>query len=255
MKKIKIEASCPKCKSDIIVSSEIDAAALVPVVRSKIVPIGTIPVYKITSEDIRKFIIEKAHKYVPDAKIEVAPRYCEKKRRSETDPHRAYASLRIAFSDNVIENNGSNDWYSQLGESDGSVRLVPSIFIELIAKYRYNKKEIEEWLKSYKTLEKLEDTLGMTEAYINDLKMYATPRAVTTKTKKKWVIFSAAPENVIKDMLTEVGTNKLPGRMQIVDIYPLTDDIVEFLVYMHPEDTTMDEDPYVRQFLIGDNKK
>ena len=37
--------------------------------------------------------------------MEVVPRYCERKRRRDSEPHRSYASLRIAFSDSVVEKN------------------------------------------------------------------------------------------------------------------------------------------------------
>lgn len=254
MKEIKVGTKCPKCNTDIVVGTEINDAMLAPVVRGKVTPVETIQVYKISSEELKQFIIQKARKYVPDINVEVVPRYCEKKRRKESDPHRSYASLRIGFSNHAIEKNEDNGWFGKIGEGSDYVRVVNSLFNELVQRYKYDKKQIDAWLKSYKTLEELEEGLGMTEAYINDLRMYSIPKRVRTNTKEDWVIFSAAPENVLKDFLTEVSTNKLPGRMEIKDVYPISKDIVEWTIHMHPADTRLKEDPHVRQILLGEEK-
>ena len=220
MREIQMGGKCPKCNSDVVLSGNVDISLLAPTVRSKIKPIGSINVYRISSEDIKHFIIQKARKYVPDVKIEVVPRYCEKKRRKDSEPRHSYASLRIAFSENIIEKKDDLGWYGKIGDS-GNVRVIPSLFENIIAKYQYKHKDIDSWLKSYKSLEELEDNLGMTEAYISDLKRYTTPQRVMTTDKQSWVIFAAAAENVIMDMLTEVSTGKVPGRIQIMDVYPI----------------------------------
>lgn len=256
MQESKFGAKCPLCNKDIVLTSTIpsDPLELAPVVRGKLTPAGSIYVYKISSEEIKQFITKKAAKFVPDVKVEVVPRYCEKKRRRESDPHHSYASLRIAFSENVIEQKDDLGWYGKIGESTENVRVVESIFKGIIEKYQYNRKEIEGWMKSYKTLEELEDGLGMTEAYINDIRMYSTPRRVQTTNKESWIIFSAAAENVIQDMLTDASTNKVSGRILIQDIYPISKEVVEFIVHVNPAEMKLRENPHVRQILMGEEK-
>ena len=55
-------------------------------------------------------------------------------------------------------------------------------------------------------------------------------------------------------MLTDVKTQELPGRMQIQDIHQISSDIVEFIVYVYPNDVKMTENPAVRQILLGNEK-
>jgi hypothetical protein len=248
-----ILSTCPTCGENIKVTAEIPEVNK-PNVRGNIDPIGNILVYRISSEQIKDFIIQKARQYVSDVRMTIVPRYCEKKRKNSTDPHRSYASLRIAFSENVIEKKEDLGWYGSIGENGSNVKIHASIMQNLINKYQYNRKEIEAWLKNYKTLEELEEGLGMTEAYINDLRMYSIPQRVKTDNNESWIIFAAAAENVIEDMLTDPTTNKVPGRIQIQDVYPISKEIVEFVVYVHPTQMKLRENPHVRQILLGEEK-
>lgn len=254
MKEITVNAACKHCGKDLAVKADIDPIMLAPDVRGQVSPIGSIFIYKITSEELKQFIIRKAMKYVPEIKCEIVPRYCEKKRKKETEPHHSYASFRIAFSDSCIDRKTDTSWYTQIGEADGNVRIVESLFKGIINKYSYDKKVISNWMKSYKLLEELEDSFGMTEAYLNDLKMYATPRLIQATNKENWVFFSAAPEKVISDYLTEVSTNTLPGRLEIKDVKSINKDMVEFVVYLYPGDIKLEENPHVRQILLGEEK-
>ena len=145
-----ILSTCPTCGEKIKVTADIPEANK-PNVRGKIDPIGNILVYRISSEQIKDFIIQKAREYVPDVRMTIVPRYCEKKRKNNSDPHRSYASLRIAFSENVIEKKEDLGWYGSIGENGSNVKIHHSIMTDLINKYQYNRKEIESWLKNYKT--------------------------------------------------------------------------------------------------------
>lgn len=256
MEEINISAECPHCGKDLLLAADVNLTPmdLAPNVRSLIKPIGSIFVYRISSEEIKQFILQKSKKYVPDVLVEIAPRYCERKRRKETDPHRSYASLRIAFSDNIIERKDELGWYGKIGENNGEVRVVESLYSGIIRRYQYDRRAIEGWMKSYKTLEELEEGLGMTEAYINDLRLYSTPQRVPTSTKESWVIFSAAPENIIADMLQDQNSGKLPGRIIIQDVIPINKDVVEFTVHLNPSDMKLRENPHVRQILLGEEK-
>lgn len=256
MQEISRITQCPLCSKDISVSMNVPSnpLELAPAVYGEIAPIGSIYVYKISSEEIKNFIVKKAKCLVPDVKVEVAPRYCEKKRRRDTDPRHSYASLRIAFSDNVVEQSTDLGWYGKIGESTGNVHIIKSLFKEIIERYQYDRKKVDEWLKSYKTLEELEEGLGMTEAYIEDIRMYCSPRRVQTNTNESWIFFAAAAESVIQDMLTEVTTNKIAGRMHIQDVYPISKEVVEFIVYINPSEMRLRENPHVRQILMGEEK-
>lgn len=258
MSEVNISSNCPKCGENIITTvdmSTLQSLCNAPDVRSKLKPDSNISVYRISSEAMKVFITEKAKLYVPGVKVEVAPRYCEKKHRKPHEPHRAYASLRIALSQDVIEKNDANGWYGKIGIDNNSVNVTKTVLTNLIHKYSYNMKAIDSWLSSYKTLEELEESFGMTEAYLNDLKEYAIPRRVQTNTNESWVIFSAAAESVISDMLTEVSTNDIPGRIEIKDVIPISKDIIEFIVYLHPLESVNKENPNVRKILMGDEKK
>jgi len=271
MSQLKIRTNCDYCGKELDVYTDIPDAPVTeitnsqfPIVRSHIKPIGNIMVYRISSEQIKDFIINKARKYVPDVRMTIVPRYCEKKRKSNNDPHRSYASLRIAFSDNVIEKKEDLGWYGNIGDNGSNVKMHPSIMKKLIDKYKYDRKQVEAWMKNYKTLEELEDTLGMTEAYINDLYTYTIPQRVKADNNENWIIFAAAAENVIADMLSEKTAddddpnkheiNKPIGRIQIQDVYPISKDIVEFVVYVHPAKMKLRENPHVRQILLGEEK-
>lgn len=254
MKEVILNVNCPHCSGAVSVSTEINPCSLAPDVRSKIRPVGSPFVYKISSDQIKQFIVQKAAVLCPDVKVEVAPRYCEKKRKRENEMHHSYASLRIAFSDNAIERNSDLGWYGKIGEGAGSPRIVKSLFNGLVQEYMYNKRDIEGWLKSYKNLEELEETLGMTEEYIEDLRTYSVPRRVPTNGNESWIIFASAPEKVLADMLTDVSTDKLIGRMQIQDVYKVSKDVVEFVVYVYPQDIQVQENVHVRQILLGEEK-
>lgn len=254
MKKVTINTDCPICHNDLTIHADVKPTAIAPNVRGKINPIGSIFVYKISSEELKHFIIRKAKEYVPEIKCEVVPRFCEKKKKKEKEQHHSYASLRVAFSENCIEESSTgNSWFAKFGNAEG-IKIMDSLMKGLINKYKYDKRVISKWLEDYKVMEELEQGFGMTEAFLNDIKMYATPRLAESTAKENWVIFAAAPEKVIEDFLTDADDNKLPGRIEIKDVVSINKDIVEFLVYMYPGDIKTDENIHVRQILHGEEK-
>lgn len=254
MSKVQLSTKCPQCGKELRIGAEVDASTLAPAVHGKLKPSASVLVYKISTDEMKVFITQKAKKYCPDVKVECIPRYCEKKRRHQSEPHRAYASLRIAFSEHILEKKDDLGWYGKIGESSESFRVQPSMFQNLFQMYKYDMKAIDAWLGSYKNLEELEEALGMTEDYIKELKMYAKPQRIMTNANESWIFFSAAAENVIADMLTDTNSQKVIGRIEIRDIYPISKDNVEFLVYVHPSEVKMTENPHVRQLLTGEEK-
>lgn len=244
-----VNTICPNCKEELAI--EVPFQDLIPKVRSLIKPVGNILVYRISSDEIKQFIIRKARYFKEDAKVEVIPRYCEKK---NSDPHRGYASLRIGFSDDVIEKKGDAGWYEKVGQNTGNIRFIEDIFVGMIQKYQYSKKDLENVLGNYKNLEKVENRLGMTESFIEDIKMYSTPRRIPTNNNESWIIFSARAEEVIKDMLEDPDTDMVSGNVEIHDVYPINRDVVEFIVYVHPMEMKSQENPHVRRIMLGDVK-
>lgn len=244
-----LQTVCPSCQEELTLG--VPMQDLHPRVRSLVKPVGNILVYRISSDEIRQFIMRKAKFYKEEAKVEVIVKYCEKK---NSDPHRAYASLRIGFSDDVIEKRNNAGWYEKVGENNGNVRFIEDIFVGMIQKYQYDRKELDNILGNYKNLEKVENKLGMTEAFVEDIKMYTTPRRVPTSNNESWIIFSARAEKVIEDMLENPDTDKVAGKIEIHDVYPINKDVVEFIVYVHPAEMKSQENPYVRRIMMGDTK-
>ena len=243
-----LAVECPKCQEEFTVEVPY------PKVRSLIKPIGEIQVYRITSEEIKQFLIQKANYFVKaGVKLELAVKYCEKKK---SDPHSGHAALTIAFSDSVLSKRPNAGWFDKMGESDSNMRFVPDIFAGFIRKYEYNRKDLEEILSDYKKLEFLENKYGMTEAFIQDIKMYSTPRLIPTTNKESWIFFSARPEKVIEDMLEDPDTDKVNGGIDISGrVYQINKDVVEYIVYVHPQEMKSSENPLVRQLLQGKGKK
>lgn len=253
--KATIKTMCPNCQTELDLTTEIpdDPKFLAPKVRGGAKPVGSMYVYRISSDQLKQFIVDKTKLFVPSAKVEVVPKYCERKRRHKNEPHRSYASLRIAFSEDIVEKKDDLGWYGKIGESE-ETRVVSSMFDAIIRRYRYNRKEVENWLKDYKILETLEETFGMSEHYITDLLTYVNPRRIITTTKERWIFFSAAAENVITDYLTDVETDVPIGKIRIQDVYPISKDNVEFLVFVSPNEIEYNENPNVRKILLGEEK-
>ncbi len=250
--KVKINNQCPGCSKQYQSVIDVEPVQLAPVTKSNIFPMSNVFIYRITSEQIKHYLIDKARKYSPDIKMEVVPRFIEKKRKKPGEVHGAYASLRIAFSENIIEKNAENGWFGKIGESD-NVRIINTIFQNFIKMYDYKKEDLKKIRNDYKKMEDLEETLGITESYLDDLIMFSTPRLIKTATGDNWVFFSAAAEKVIFDMLTISENNELPGRIVIQDIVQISRDSVEYLVYLYP-DKLVQEDPSVRRILLGEEK-
>jgi hypothetical protein len=259
MSEVRIETICPSCKEHILVSSNIpDTPTIgrreIPELRSMIKPKYEIFTYELSSEAIKSWIIQKARAYVPDVTVEVAPRYIEKKRK-KYDRHRSYASFRIAFSEHIIEKNDTNGWYGKIGIDNSSVVITKSILCNLIRQYSFNIKDIDNWLSSYKALEEVEETFGMTEAYLRDLKEYAIPRRIVTNNNESWVIFSASAESIIADMMTDIHTNEIPGEIKIDDVIPISKDVVNYIIHLLPKKMDSKENPDVRKIIMGEEKK
>lgn len=252
-----VQCTNPACKQIIPV------ALPVPDTRALLKPIGQIAVYRITSEEIKEFITQKVRafendlgeKYLAGTKLQMQVKYVERKNSS---PHRAYASLLVAFSEAIVDTKGEVGFFERIGANESNVDLYEDVKIEIIRKYGFNRKMFEEVLdgkESYKLQEQLEDGLGVTESYLKDIRSYASPvRLKAPGAKENWIFFSADAHLVIKDMLEDPDTDKVAGAMNISDVYPINKDLYEFIVHVKPFEEEVEEDPFVRRLLTGETK-
>lgn len=249
--RIRIKTTCPKCSSPGESLVELEPIQLAPVTRCNIPPAANVFEYRITSDQIERFLIDKARNFNLDVKIKVAPRFTESKRRKKGE-HGSYASLRIAFSEGVIERGADNGWFGKIGDS-GNVTVIPSIFKEFINKYKYDRDDLKKIKNNYKMLEELEESLGINEAYLENLIEFANPRVINSTNNEPWVFIAAAAEKVLADMLTVAETNKMPGRLEIRDVIQISKESVMYVVNIHPGNE-IKEDPSVRRILLGEEK-
>lgn len=204
-------------------------------------PDAIIEEYRITSDDIRSFISAKcAHitdkfKLRKPIKAEISTTLWDRSRKDYSRSNKKYVLLMIALNEDSLE-------YGQTEESAGlikdiliensQVRFVKCIWKLIVEKYQYDRKELNDIRKSDKLLDKLEDTLGITEDQLKELIKLSQPH-IHTINGDHWVIFAVRPENVIRDMLSDVDTDQVDGKMVITNITPITKDRVEFTVHIY----------------------
>lgn len=248
---------CPYCDHTILIDTTIRAEDVHPTLKSGLVPNGSVLIYKITSADMTQYLSDIVHAFCADARIEVVPRYCEKKTH-KGEPHCAYASLRIALSDHVIAKNANVGWYGKIGESRDNVQVIDSIFANLISKFKYRREDVDKWM-DYKNLDMLEEHFGITESYLNDLRRFTDIQLVRSNDNRNWVFFAADPTLIIRDMLTEAPdengkAGKVAGDIRIMDVRQINKDMIEYTIYLCNEKTSSYENPHVRMLLTGEEK-
>lgn len=251
---------CPNCKTQMPFRIGIDTQDIrmyAPTIRAgaNYSPDGLIFVYKITSNHIRDFLIEKTHEYVSDAKVVSVPIYCENKRKRQDGHHNSYSTIRVAFSKEVSLNpRDRDDWFVNIGTGDGRVQVNRDLFNHVMSPYKYDQRFYNDPLKDYDKMSELEDHHGITEKFLKDLKMYAIPRWVKAAGGEEWIFFSAAPEFIIVDMLTDVTTGKPIGKIVVEDEYLINKDTVEYLVYVHVNEFERKISEHVRAIMLGEEK-
>ena len=254
---IPFSVECPHCKKDFVSELEVDpnTVDMSPNIACPgLKPIGNICVYRISSDIIAKYLLDKTRKMVPNAKLEVVPRYIEKKRRRAHEPRRSYAALLIGMSDDVVEDAGDNSWVASIGRDTTNVRIIKEMFNAIVGRFRFDPKKVASWMKDYEVKEHLEEQFGITDDYIGELKKYSVPQRFTGGDKKGWIMFAAAPEKIIQDMLTDPDTGRVPGKLSIVDTIPVSSGVVEYVVYLNPKDLDLSEKDNVRKIMEGELK-
>ena len=266
------DIECPSCHQEF--SMEVP----IPEVRSGLAPIGNILVYKTNTEMIKQYLTEKLQSFEKNAKLEIVVKYCEKtdtyeKKKKQQfrrkGKHQGYASMIIMFSEEILDKKNSG-FYEKLGYSSGSPNIVKTVKAEFIKKFQYDRKELDNILGDYRYLEKLEDEFGMTEAFIEDIRDYSIPIIVPTPDKESWILFSARPEAIIYDMLenpepykwiknpdggTDIGITKVDGEIEIYEVCPISKGVVEYVIYVHPENMKSNKgNPLIYNMIKGFKK-
>lgn len=254
MAKINVPVTCPGCNKTLQASLDIDPLVLAPTIRGGIRPVGIPYEYNVTSEDIKKFIIDTVHKYSPEAMVKVHTRYCEKKRR-QGEPHRSYAFFKIAFSHHIIKDYSRGGWFQQIGESGEHVNIIHDVMENLIERWQYDRDYLNAWLKSYKKMEKLEDAFGMSDEFINDLKKFSTPRGIKVQGGNDiWVFFSASSEKILMDYFSNPDTNQLAGKLSVDNPTSVSKDIINYTIKLNPYQVETAINPHVEQILSNEEK-
>lgn len=247
---IKFAGVCAKCGHKTMYAKEVTDRDIAPRVKSGLMPDYAVLRYTVTTDQMAVYLTELIHEFVPDAKVQVAPFYCERKRH-KGDRHCSYASLKVALSgDKILKGYENGGWYGQIAEDAGSIQLVDSLFKFIVSKFNYDKRMISKWM-NYKTLDQLEESFGITEEYLYDLRKFADPVAVKTNDGQTWVIFAVDPAAVIRDMLKDAKTKESTGIIHITDIRQVNKDLLEYTVNLCPTQAEVYEDPNVRTILTG----
>lgn len=216
-----------------------------PVVRSEIKPVGLINVYRISSEAIKQFLINKAKCYQPDVMIETHMRFISRKKTGK-----GYAAMRIAFSEHAIERKGDSGFFDRIQEEGTEVRFIDSIFKMMVRRYVYNKKAVEQYLNDYKLLEDLEEKFGIDEKFLNETRQFTVPRRIPVPgTNQSWVFFEARPEEIIRDMLEDPDYNVTEGKIVIENVIKVNDNLYEYIVHVHANELEQTTNPEVRRML------
>jgi hypothetical protein len=247
-------------------------------------PNGIIQVYRITTEHIHEFVTSKVGGFVPGARVEIMPEYCEKKK---SIPKRSYAALMLALSADTLDRTGQSDPFRRMVDVGNNPKFIKGLETAIIERYRFNREALQNIVNSYKRLDEVDEAFGMTEDYVRSLIKWARPiRQESPKTKDIWIMFAARPEAIITDMLTEVEVwdintggivkrakltdddryRTLPngdsmdlfpdrvqnpggigGRMNIVDVTQISKENVEFTVHLHVNEVHSTENPELRR--------
>ena len=247
-----LSVECPYCKKELNVELPASLPSVENKTRALLKPVGRIAVYRITTDEIKTFVQQKANFYKEGIAVEATVRYCERK---NSNPHRGYAFFKIAFNENALERNQQAGWFEKIGENSDNVRFINDIFVGLIKKYSFDKDGINDLLSNYKRLEKVEEMFGLTEAILSEIRELATPkRIISNNAGENWIMFSARAEKIIEDMLENPDTDKVDGSIEIHDVHPISKDNIEFIVYVHPKEMKSSENPYIRKILSGEIK-
>lgn len=247
-----IKAVCEHCHKPTHVTAELpsDPIALAPEVESYMHPTSLKYVYRVTIDDIKRFLLTKARLLVPGIKLEVVGVYCERKTKNKDD-HRAHAYVRVAYSSEAVEKNEDLGWYGRLGDRTSNVSIVKDLSKFMIDKYKYDRREIDKCIKDYEYMEILEESFGMTENYLSNLRSFCTPRGLKATDNTLWVIVAANPAKIFEDMLANSDDHTLHGEVKIQDVNMISKDNVEFTVYYDPYAIQAKDDPNVVKLLLG----
>ena len=161
----------------------------------------------------------------------------------------------LAMNEKVIEQRQSEGgFYGSLGWQH-SIRIKSRLWLEFISRWLYNQDWIRQALGSYNRMDDYEEKFGITEAALKDISFYSAPRAVYPDgSQTPWVFTAIDPFLVIQDMLCEAGTKKIPGEIFITDVNKVSENMIEWTVYVSPFKNETEINPHVMEILKGNEK-
>lgn len=197
-------------------------------------PDGIIEEYRITTDDIRGFISTKCAHFKDGVSAILSTTLWDRSRKNSLNSNKKYVLTMLALSDLALEQGNSETpaFVKDIFLNNTSIKFIDKIWVPIIKKYSYDRKELMDIRKSDKMLDKLEDTLGITEDQLKELIKLSRPH-IQEINGDKWVILAIRPEAVIYDMLSSPQSQKIDGRMVISNIIPITKDRVEFVVHIY----------------------
>lgn len=250
---MKFGAVCPTCGTSMELSASVNPIECASPVRAGINPAGVAYIYQITSDQIESFIQRKARQFVPDIKVVCTPiTPKEPKNPNARHERKRYAFIKVAFSDAALQQNNCASWYEKIAEN--GIRMVPELFGKVVSKYKFDRDTVSKWLKDYRFMEYLEAFFGITGDILEEIKDGTVPKMINGNDGSRWIYFAAAPEKIIMDMLSEVGTESPAGRMEIVGTTVIAKGQISYTVNIYPNEIPIMENSHVRSILMGDQK-
>lgn len=256
MANIVTKVQCTKCQHQFNIKLPVPTGMNIPVVAGKVNPAYEIMVYRITTNDVNRYIGDVVRSVEPDAQVLIYPRFSEKKQKKNSGgPRPAYVYLLIGMNEKVIDQRANaNGFYGTLGWNR-SVRVKSRLWFEFISRWLYDPEWIRKAMGSYNRMDEYEEKFGLTEAALKDISFYAAPRAVYPDgSKTPWVLTAIDPYLVIQDMLCEAGTKKVPGEIMITDVNQVSENMIEWTVHVSPFKNEAEINPHVMQILRGEEK-
>jgi hypothetical protein len=158
-----------------------------------------------------------------------------------------YALIKAA-EDKAIQDAKEMAWHKKTVNAEHDTMFLRDIWLHVIRRYMYDRRELEAYKNSQKELDKLLRRIGIREEHLEALIKWSKPRYYDeTVDGKNWVVMAIRPEAVIQDLLTEEGEELPRGTIEIIGMIPISKENVEYVVRMRVGDTP--DTPANRQLM------
>lgn len=228
---------------------------LKPPVRCSLPASGLIRIHRITSDHMKRYVGAVLRKCNKDTQLEMEVKIFNRKKYKDDNGSIPYTILHFALSDDVVEKSADRKWIEHIVDSGVTPRFTENVFQNVIKRFGYNIKELKNIANNYKAMDKIYEKFGLVEEDIGKLIELSIPKRIVTNREGGWVTFAASPEAVISDMLINPCTGKPDGRIHIVSITPISNSMVEYLVYVYINEYDVIENNEVKQIMKSELNK